>query len=119
MSMRTRVISAMLMVCALGVAGAALADNVRMFVRHEVTDYSTFRKTYDSPAIRKMQTKGGVIAQSVYQSVDDPNDITVIHDFHSLSAAKAFAASAELKAAMEKGGVKGPPTIWFTVKKGR
>jgi hypothetical protein len=30
--------------------------------------------------------------------------------------AKAFAASAELKSAMEKGGVKDAPQIWFTTK---
>ena len=30
--------------------------------------------------------------------------------------AKAFAASVELKAAMEKAGVKGAPQIWLTTK---
>jgi hypothetical protein len=38
----------------------------------------------------------------VYQSADDPNDVTVIHDFHRAEKAKAFAALPELKAAMEK-----------------
>ena len=52
----------------------------------------------------------------MYQSTDDPNDVTVIHDFHSLVKAKAFAASAELKATMEKAGVKGAPQIWYTTR---
>jgi len=51
-----------------------------------------------------------------YQSVDNPNDVTVTHDFHSLEQAKAFAASPELKSAMEKSGVKGAPQIWYTTK---
>jgi quinol monooxygenase YgiN len=63
-----------------------------------------------------MQKKQGVIYKAVYQSTDDPNDVTVIHDFHSLDKARAFAASAELKAAMEKSGVKGAPQIWYTTK---
>jgi opacity protein-like surface antigen len=79
---------------ALGVLGAvtaAHAADVRMFVRHEVADYATWTKSYD--AFRAMQQKTGVIAQAVYQSIDDPGDVTVTHDFHSLEAARAFAAS--------------------------
>jgi hypothetical protein len=42
--------------------------------------------------------------------------VTVIHDFHSVEPAKAFAASPELKAAMERAGVKGAPQIWIVTK---
>jgi hypothetical protein len=62
------------------------------------------------------QKKNGVFYQAVYQSADDPNDVTVIHDFHRAEKAKAFAALPELKAAMEKSGVKGAPQIWYTTK---
>jgi hypothetical protein len=48
--------------------------------------------------------------------VDDPNDVTIIHDFHSLGKAKAFAGSPDLKAAMEKSGVKVAPQIWYTTR---
>jgi quinol monooxygenase YgiN len=85
-----------------------------MYVHHEVTDYAAWRKVYDGfDATRK---KLGVIAQAVYRSVDNPNDVTVTHDFRSAEKAKAFAASAELKATMEKAGVKGAPQIWITTK---
>lgn len=103
---------------ALGVLGAttpALATDVHMFVRHEVADYAAWRKAYDG--FRATQRKLGVVAQAVYQSTEDPNDVTVTHDFHSMEKAKAFAASPELKAAMEKAGVKGAPQIWYTTRK--
>ena len=104
-------------VLALGLAAplrSAQAVNVRMYVHHEVTDYATWRKVYnDFDATRR---KLGVTAQAVYQSVDNPNDVTVTHDFASAAKAKAFAASPELKAAMEKAGVKGVPQIWLTTK---
>ena len=104
-------------VLALGlVATARPADaaDVRMFVRHEVTDYAAWRKVYDGfDATRR---KLGVTAQAVYRSVDNPNDVTVTHDFRSADKAKTFAASPDLKAAMEKGGVKGTPEIWTTTK---
>jgi len=97
-----------------GAAGVARAADVRMFVHHEVADYAAWRKSYNSFA--PTQKKHGVIYQAVYQSADDPNDVTVIHDFHTLDEAKAFAALPELKAAMEKSGVKGVPQIWYTTR---
>lgn len=102
---------------ALGVLSAAppaLGADVHMFVRHEVADYATWKKAYDG--FRATQKKLGVVAQAVYQSTDNPNDVTVTHTFHSLDQAKAFTASPELKAAMEKAGVKGAPQIWYTTR---
>jgi len=98
-------------------AGAAQAEDVRMFVRHEVSDYATWRQAFN--AFAPTQKKFGVTSKAVYQSVDDPNDVTVIHEFHSLDKAKAFAASAELKSTMEKAGVKSAPQIWYTTKSTR
>lgn len=114
MKIRNLLMACLMGVAVLGAASAAQAADVRMFVRHEVTDYASWRKAYDSFA--PMQKKMGVIYKAVYQSTDDPNDVTVIHDFHSLDQAKAFAASAELKAGMEKAGVKGAPQIWYTTR---
>jgi len=56
------------------------------------------------------------VASTVYQSVDDPKDITVAHEFATLEAAKAFLASQELKAARPSAGVTETPTVWFTVR---
>lgn len=109
----------LLAACAMGIsimaaAGVAHAADVRMFVHHQVADYATWRKSYNS--FVTVQKKHGVIYQAVYQSADDPNDVTVVHDFHTLDEAKAFAALPELKAAMEKSGVKGAPQIWYTTR---
>jgi len=112
MKIRNLLLACLMGIALLGAAGAAQAADVRMFVRHQVADYGTWRKAFDSFA--PMQKKMGVIYKAVYQSTDDPNDVTVIHDFHSLDQAKAFAASPDLKAAMEKSGVKGTPQIWYT-----
>ena len=107
-------------VLALGLAAVsrpAAATDVRMYVRHEVSSYATWRKAYDGfDATRR---KLGVIAQAVYQSLDDPNDVTISHDFTTAAQARAFAGSAELKATMQKAGVKGTPQIWFTARAAR
>ena len=104
-------------VLALGLAAAARtaeAAEVRVFVRHEIADYAAWRKIYDGfEATRK---KMGVIGQEVYRSVDNPNEVTVTHDFKTLEKARAFAASSELRTALQKAGVTGTPQIWFTTR---
>jgi quinol monooxygenase YgiN len=64
-----------------------------------------------------VQKAKGATGQAVYQATDNPNDITVTHEFASVAAAQAFVTSDELKKAMQGGGVIGAPTIWFTNKK--
>jgi len=85
-----------------------------MFVRHTVADYAAWRRIFD--AFAPTQEAMGVTDKAVYQAVDNANDITVKHDFATVEDAKAFAGSAELKAAMQDAGVTSAPTIWFTNK---
>lgn len=85
-----------------------------MFVRHTVGDYKAWRKVYDEVA--SFQKANGVTAHAVYQAADNPNDITVTHEFASIEAAEAFVGSEELKKIMQRAGVVGAPTIWFANK---
>jgi hypothetical protein len=84
----------------------------RLFVRHKVEDYATWRKAYDD--FEAHRTKVGEIGDWVYQLESDPNDVTVIHDFESVEAANALAASTELHQAMSGAGVAGKPDVWIT-----
>ncbi|MBB3314501.1 MULTISPECIES: cyclase [unclassified Rhizobium] len=85
-----------------------------MFVRHEVSDYAAWRKVYD--AFAAVQKANGVTAEAVYQAADNPNDVTVTHEFATVEAAQAFGKLEELRAAMRTGGVLGAPTVWLTNK---
>ena len=85
---------------------------IRMFVRHQVTDYAKWRAAYDS--FKPEHPAMGVRAEAVYQTAGEPNDVTVTHDFDNLEAAKGFVAMPRLKDAMQEAGVSGEPTIWFT-----
>jgi len=87
MKFKNWLLACMMGIAAMGFAGMSHAGDVRMFVRHEVADYGTWRKSFD--AFAPVQKKAGVTYKAVYQSADDPNDVTVIHDFHSLEEAKA------------------------------
>lgn len=85
-----------------------------LFVRHQVADYSKWRQVYDR--FGSTQKTLGVQEQAVYQAIDNPNDITVRHEFATLEAAQAFGSSPELSAAMHDAGVQGAPTVWFTTR---
>jgi len=67
-------------------------------------------------AVEPMQRKGGVVAEAIYQAIGDPNDVTVTHDFETADRAAAFAASADLRVAMERAGVVEQPTVWITTR---
>jgi hypothetical protein len=55
----------------------------------------------------------GVTEDAVFRSVDDPNDVTVWHDFAGTDEARAFVSSEALRNAMQRAGVQGEPEIWF------
>ena len=57
--------------------------------RHAVNDYDTWQKSYDGSAeyIKGM----GVIADSVHRDLDNPNMVTVYHQFADAATARAFA----------------------------
>ena len=82
-----------------------------LFIRHTVTDYGAWRKGYDEFDAKRRSM--GVTSDGVYQLDGNPNDITAYHEFASMDAAKAFAASNELRDAMSNAGVIGAPDIWF------
>jgi hypothetical protein len=82
-----------------------------MFIRHNVRDYRMWRKAYDT--FNKERTTMGVTGHAVYRSLAQPNDLTVSHDFSTISKAKAFASSPRLKEVMKDAGVMSAPMIWF------
>ena len=85
-----------------------------MFVRHKVNEFGVWKSAYDAfDAERKTM---GVTNHGVYQAEDNPNEVTIYHEFESFDKAKAFAGSARLKEVMGRAGVAGAPEIWFTKK---
>ena len=85
-----------------------------LFVRHRVVDYAAWRRAYDD--FGAVQKAKGVRSEAVYQAADDPNDVTITHDFASIREAQSFLASEELRQAVERAGVVGEPTVWIARK---
>lgn len=84
---------------------------VRVFVRHRVEDCQAWRKVYDE--FDQQRRSMGVKDDAVFQEINDPNDVTLWHDFDTPEAAEAFATSDELGDVMQRAGVDGEPEVWF------
>ena len=80
-----------------------------MFGRITVEDYATFRETFDGK--EEIRQAAGAINSTVYQSVDDPNEIIVQVEFPTADAAKAFSTSQGLRDAIQQAGIQGQPRI--------
>jgi len=82
-----------------------------MLVQHQVKDFSEWKNVYDSLA--EMRSTNGELSDQIYRDASDPNKLTLVFQWDSLANAQKYAQSPELKAAMEKAGVGGPPKIDF------
>jgi hypothetical protein len=49
----------------------------------------------------------------VFRSADDQNDVVILQDVADMAKARTWYASDDLKAAMQKSGVIGSPSIRF------
>ena len=82
---------------------------ITIILSHEVKNYSDWRKVYDDD--EKNRSKVGLKISSLYQSVENPNLITLIGEAPSVEALNTFMANPDLKAAMEQGGVISKPEV--------
>jgi len=84
-----------------------------LVVRHKVNDYAAWRAVYEG--VGTLRQQHGCTGAEVMTDPADKNDVFVLHRFPTLAQAQAFASSAELKDAMGRAGVAGPPRIEIAV----
>jgi hypothetical protein len=82
-----------------------------MTVHHKVKDYATWRTGYN--ANEKSRLSAGITNGRVFRSAEDPNDVVVLQDVADVAKARTWFGSDDLKAAMQKSGVIGSPSIRF------
>ncbi|HSH06662.1 MAG TPA: hypothetical protein VLA41_03295 [Burkholderiales bacterium] len=82
-----------------------------LLVRHKVKDFAKWKRAYDghAPARRKAALR----QKALLRSVRNPKDVLILFQAASLSKAKAFTSSANLRKVMKEAGVVGKPEISF------
>ncbi len=82
-----------------------------LLIRHTVEDYDRWKPVFDEHA--SMRQAAGSKGGYVFRSADNPNEVVAIMEMEDLDRARQFVASDDLRQAMEKAGVTGPPEILF------
>jgi quinol monooxygenase YgiN len=82
-----------------------------MLVQHQVKDFSEWKNVYDSLA--DLRASSGELSDTIYRDANNPNELTILFEWDSLENAQKYSQSQELKEAMQKAGVEGPPNISF------
>jgi quinol monooxygenase YgiN len=85
-----------------------------LIVRHQVEDYGAWRAAYDT--VEGLRQQHGCTDAEVMVDPTDKRDVFVLHRFPTVAQAQAFAGSAELREAMGRAGVAGPPRIEIAVE---
>jgi quinol monooxygenase YgiN len=76
-------------------------------INHDVADYNAWKQVFDEFG----KAERGVLFHRINRNVDNPNNITVVHGFESVEAARAFITDPELAAAMGRAGATSAPRI--------
>ena len=80
-------------------------------IHHKVQDYTKWRSGYDAHETSRLSA--GITNGRVFRRAEDPNDVVVLQDVADVAKARTWFASDDLKAAMQKSGVIGSPSIRF------
>lgn len=82
-----------------------------LIVRHRVANFEAWKTVFDG--MTEVRRSHGWLSAIVYRDAVDPNMVTIVNRVKDLAGAKRYGGSPELKAAMQKGGVQGPPDVQF------
>lgn len=80
-----------------------------LVVHHKVHDYAAWRPAYDAHEPARLAS--GITNGRVFRKAEDPNELVILLDVADVDRARASAAGADLKAAMQNAGVLGEPVI--------
>jgi len=85
--------------------------NENLTVHFKVKDFNAWRTGYNGN--EKGRVSAGITNGRVFRNADDPNEVVVLQDVADVAKARNWFGSDDLKAAMQKDGVIGSPSIRF------
>jgi hypothetical protein len=84
---------------------------IHVMVRHTVADFGKWKPVYDAHA--SARAKAGLKEIHMLRNIDNPDEVVLLFLADDLGKAKAFAASPDLREAMQKAGVTNKPDVCF------
>jgi hypothetical protein len=90
---------------------ANVQTNENLTIHFKVKDFNASRTSYDANSTGR--ASAGVTNGKVFRSADDPNEVVILQDVADVTKARTWLGSEDVKAAMQRGGVVGSPSIRF------
>jgi hypothetical protein len=85
--------------------------NENLTLHFKVKDFNAWRTSYNGN--EKGRAAAGITNGRVFRGADDQNEVIVLQDVADVAKARTWLGSEDLKAAMQKSGVIGSPSIRF------
>ena len=85
--------------------------NENLTLHFKVKDFNAWRTSYNGN--EKGRASAGITNGRVFRGADDQNEVMVLQDVADVAKARTWLGSEDLKAAMQKSGVIGSPSIRF------
>ena len=85
---------------------------VKMYVRHTVADFDKWKVVFEE--VEPFRKSLGSPGSHVVRNFTNQNELLVITDWQTKDQGIKFGQSPELKEAMGRAGVTGPPEITFS-----
>ena len=82
-----------------------------MLIRHKVADFGKWKPVYDAHASARQNA--GLKELQLLRNTENPNEVILLFSVEDPEKAKAFAASDDLRQAMQKAGVSDKPDVYF------
>ena len=89
-----------------------ISSQYSLLVAHEVADWDAWKAVFDGHA--EARAAAGLTSRGVARGAENPNMVYINFAISDLDAARAFAASEDVKTTMEAAGVVGTPELYFT-----
>ena len=86
----------------------------RVFVRVHLRDFEAFRAYFDREGGAEERRAWGIARTQIHRTIDEPDEVTVCHDFDKLADAKAYKRRSRLIEVMVQAGATHAPQIWAT-----
>ena len=82
-----------------------------VMIRHKVADFAKWKFAYDAHAAARQSA--GLNEKHLLRNIDNPNEVVLLYTAEDLKKAQAFAASSDLREAIQRAGVVEKPDVYF------
>jgi len=84
---------------------------MHMLIRHKVAEFAKWKPVYEDHLAARQ--KAGLKEVHLLRNIEDSNEVVLLFSVEDADKAKAFAASDDLRHAMQKAGVTDKPDVYF------